>query len=124
MTAPITLESSYFLSGLVRADSSNGFAVDLDYFAMGFSSSGINNGFHLGIRRDDSLGGSEADSDGSKTSFFDLGSASVDTTYMIVVELVANTGGADSFNAWIGQDGSSLTPGADRAIIGNVFIHR
>lgn len=39
---------------------------------------------------------------------FDLGAAAVDTTYMIVLSLTANAGGADSLTAWT-DDGTTFT---------------
>jgi hypothetical protein len=114
----IPVASTYFLSGLVRANSANPFAVDGDFFAMGFGSvsgvigasgTNISDGFHLGIRRDDSFGaGALRLSAFGDNQLFDLGAAAADTTYMIVLSLTADAGGADSLTAWT-DDGTTFT---------------
>ena len=105
--APPT-SSTYYLSGLVRANGANAFAVDGDYFARGFGTGGnIGSGIHLGIRRNDSLGGRRLTAFAGNT-FFDLGAAADDTTHMIIVSLSANAGGSDSLTAWI-DNGTTLT---------------
>jgi len=117
VSAVVPLVSAYYLSGLVRANSANPFTVDLDYFSMGFLDEGasfgqstinIDSGLHLGIRRNDGLGGLRLTAFGGG-QVFDLGPASTDTNYMIALELQADTGGAETLNAWTAADGVSLS---------------
>jgi len=117
VSAVVPLAPAYYLRGLVRANSANPFAVNLDYISMGFldenatfgtSTINIATGMHLGIRRNDGLGGLRLTAIGGN-QFFDLGPASTDTNYMIVLELLADTGGAETLNAWTAADGASLS---------------
>lgn len=101
----IPVSSTYFLSGLVHTSSN--FAANGNYLSMGFSSGGIGTGMHLGFHRDS--GGSLQLAAFGGGSIYDLGAASLNTTYMIVLELTANASGADSLNAWIAADGGSLS---------------
>jgi hypothetical protein len=118
VSAAVPTSSSYFLSGLVRANAANPFTVDLDYFAVGFldenavfavTTADINTGMHLGIRRNDSLGGLRLTAFGGG-QFFDLGPANTDTDYMIALELQVNAGGPETLNAWASANGSPLSP--------------
>lgn len=110
--------SVYYLSGIVRAKSSPGFSVNGDYLAMGFGSvsgvigssgTNISDGFHLGIRRVDSLGGLRLTAMGGN-QFFDLGAASTETDYMIVLELQVDPAGTETLSAWASADGFGLQP--------------
>lgn len=108
-TAP--LSANYYLSGLVSAASN--FSANNESFSMGMSpgftlnSNNISSGFHLGMFRDGSgdlrLGGFA----GGTT--IDLGAATLNTTYMLVLGLSANAGGLDTLDAWVAADGAALT---------------
>ena len=105
LSVAVPASSSYFLSGMVRATET--FVDNNSYFAMGFGNSGIASGLHIGMTKNGSGAMRLAAFGGG--SVWDLGAAALDTTYMIVLELTADVGGTDSFDAWVAADGGSLS---------------